>query len=88
MLDKQVLQLIEQYVAGEIPFVDFSQRFAGLYFAVRQGRNVPRQASQLCSLAIGPLAELSRGHRTEESLREALRGIVRPFVPRHSQTIR
>ena len=45
MLDKQVLQLIEQYVAGEIPFVDFSQRFAGLYFAVRQGRNVPRQAS-------------------------------------------
>ena len=66
MLDKQVLQLIEQYVAGKIPFVDFSQRFAGLYFAVRQGRNVPGQASQLCSLAIGPLAELSRGVRDIE----------------------
>jgi hypothetical protein len=88
MLDKQVLELIEQYVAGEIPFADFSQRFASLYFAVRQGSNVPREASQICNLAIGPLAELSRGHRTEESLREALRAIVRPFVPRHSQTLR
>jgi hypothetical protein len=80
MLDRQVLQVIEQYVAGEIPFADFSQRFKGLYFAVRQGRNVPRQASQLCNLVIGPLAELSRGDRSEESLREALRGIVRSLV--------
>jgi hypothetical protein len=80
MLDRQVLQPIEQYVAGEIPYADFSQRFAGLYFAVRQGRKVPRQASQLCNLVIGPLAELSRGDRSEESLREALRGIVRSLV--------
>jgi hypothetical protein len=77
MLDREILSLIEQYVAEEIAVADFSQRFAGLYFAVRQERSAPRLASQLCNFVVGPLAEFSRGHQSEERLREGLQNILR-----------
>ena len=79
MLDA-VLCLIERYIADEISTPDFASRFAGLYARVRQDRNAPRAAAQLCSAVIGPLAEHSRGHRSELSLKGELANAIRPFA--------
>lgn len=87
MLDNELLQLIEQYVVGAIPTADFSLRFAGVYFAVRQQDSERSLASVLCDFVIGPLAEFSRGHRSEESLREALGSILRSVVREVAHTL-
>jgi hypothetical protein len=76
----QIVGLVQQYVAGEISASDFSQSFAGFYFAVRQNRNAEPSASRLCGDIVGPLAEFSRGHRSVDSLREELANAIRPFV--------
>jgi hypothetical protein len=68
MLTGQLRELIESYVAGTVSVSDFSERFASLYFAVRQQAG-EASAARLCSAVVGPLAEHSRGHRTDSSLR-------------------
>ena len=69
MVAQQLRELIEDYVAGAIPVSEFSERFASLYFAVRQQQSHEQSAAALCSAVVGPLAEYSRGHRAESSLR-------------------
>lgn len=80
MLQKQILDLIERYLARRIDSAVFAQEFAGLYFQVRNDRNVSRDARQLCDALVLPFAEVSRGHRSESSFREELKRIERPFA--------
>ncbi len=71
MLTGQLRELIESYVAGTVSISGFSERFASLYFAVRQ-QGGDGSAAGLCSAVVGPLAEYSRGDRAEASLRMEL----------------
>jgi hypothetical protein len=82
MLEKQIHDLIERYLAHKVDRSGFAQEFAGLYFQARNDRNVSRNARQLCDSIVLPFAEVSRGHRSESSFREELTRIARPFVPR------
>jgi hypothetical protein len=68
MLAQQLRELIENYIAGSVSVSDFSERFASLYFAVRQ-QSGEAIAAGLCGAVVGPLAEYSRGHRAESSFR-------------------
>lgn len=72
MLEHQIEALLAHFVDREIRADEFSRQFASLYFSVRQSIESSRVAQRLCDQIIGPLAEYSRGHRSEESLREAL----------------
>jgi hypothetical protein len=80
MLEKSIRDLIESYLAFEIDQSHFAQEFAGFYFRVRNERTASLNTRQLCNSVVLPFAELSRGHRSEESFREVLTGIVRPFA--------
>ena len=80
MLDNQLDQLLSQFVGRQIGASDFLRDFAGLYFAVRQSQQRKQRASQLCNQIIGPLAEYSRGDRSEESLREEVATAARSFA--------
>ncbi len=80
MLSRQIESLIDEYVSGAIPASAFAERFAGLYFTVRQARNPGTAAARLCDAVIGPLAEFSRGHRPEESLRQDLKNAARQLA--------
>jgi hypothetical protein len=77
MLEHQIEALVARFIDRNIPAGEFSRQFASLYFSVRQDVASSRAANRLCSRIIGPLAEYSRGHRSEESLRGALRGSIR-----------
>lgn len=68
MLAESLRELIDSYVAGAVDIDDFSQQFASLYFAVHRQGEEPAAAA-LCGAVVGPLAEYSRGHRSESSLR-------------------
>ncbi len=85
MLEVQLRSLIERYLAHEIDRSDFAQQFADLYFQIRRRRVVSPEAKRLCDCVIGPFAELSRGHRAEESFREELTGSARPLAPKESR---
>jgi hypothetical protein len=87
MLD-EIRHLIEQYLAGEIAMADFSVRFAALYARTRQDRHSSRGAAELCSAAIGPFAEYSRGHRSEASLKAGLAKAIRPFASQAEEPAR
>ena len=80
-MEQRILKLISEYLDNHLQLPEFQQQFAGFYFQVRQNGNVGA-ASELCDKVIGPLAELSRGHRSEESLRQELTASIRPFVER------
>jgi hypothetical protein len=79
MSDK-IQNLAALYLRREILLEDFQRQFAGLYFQVRRSRDRRESASKLCDWIVGPLAELSRGHRSEDSFREELANAVRPFA--------
>jgi hypothetical protein len=83
-MDEQILNLVEEYLQRNIQLHDFQQRFAGIYFQVRRNRRSSAGAV-LCNEIVLPLAELSRGHRSEDSFRERLAGAIRPYaMPRIS----
>ena len=79
-MDKEILNLVDRYLSQEIHLDDFQQRFARIYFQVRKSRNRLEPASRLCDEIVGPLAELSRGHRSEDSFRKELAQIATPLV--------
>lgn len=73
MLERQIKNLIASYLDGEISLNDFRERFGAQYLESRGG---PAGASGLCNQVVGPLAELSRGHRSESSLKSILALVV------------
>jgi hypothetical protein len=77
MRKEDIDQAIRQCLSGDTPLDDFRQWFAAAYVEVRQDPTSSREASRLCSQIVGPLAEFSRGHRSEDSLREALELLAR-----------
>lgn len=79
-MDENIRNLVGRYLRKEIRLQDFQQHFAGLYFQVRKNRRSNWAASKLCDAIVLPLAELSRGHRSEISFREELANAVRPFA--------
>jgi len=50
MLDQELRDLVEQYLASEIGRSVFAQRFGGIYFQVRNGNAVSSEARRLCDL--------------------------------------
>ncbi len=79
-MNERLRDLSLGYLEGAIPLPDFQQQFAGIYFQVRRNRNLHESASRLCDQIVGPLAELSRGHLSEDSFRAELTIAIRPFV--------
>ena len=77
-MDNKLLQVIREYANGTLHRAQFSGAFADLYFHVR--RSGDRASRSLCSAVVGPFAEFSRGDRAEESFREVLADLVRPFA--------
>ena len=75
----QIRSLAQRYIDESISVDDFRAAFAALYFRARQSAGDAR-ANSLASAIIGPLAEFSRGHRDEASLREEIRNSVRPAM--------
>jgi hypothetical protein len=78
-MDKELRNLVSRYLERELPLEGFQQEFAALYFRVRNNHHAPIAASELCNAIIGPLAEMSRGHRSEDSLRTEWANAIRPF---------
>ena len=78
-MDDRIRNLVVGYLRDEIHLQDFQQQFAGVYFQARKNRNANRSASKLCDEIVLPLAELSRGHRSEMSFREELVNAIHPF---------
>jgi hypothetical protein len=64
----------------KIQIADFQVWFYAFYFEVRNSRVRGGRASELCDKIALPLAEFSRGHRSEGSLRQELTHAIRPFV--------
>jgi hypothetical protein len=79
MLEQQIRELVRRYLAREIDPSAFAEYFAPLYFLVRRNPKTDTAACQLCNAIVLPLAEFSRGHRSESSLREELENAVRHF---------
>lgn len=68
--------LAAEYIARRIALDDFRLAFSALYFQARQSP-ADQQANALASKMMGPLAELGRHDRDEQSFREELSTIVR-----------
>jgi hypothetical protein len=79
-LYEQIRDLARRYIDENISIEDFRVAFAGLYFRARQSARRDARANSLASRIIGPLAEFSRGHRDEQSLRRELATAIRPFA--------
>jgi hypothetical protein len=77
-MDSKLLDIIRGYADGTLDRLQFAESFADMYFHVR--RFGDKESRALCSAAIGPFAELSRGDRSEESLRGFLKDAIRPFA--------
>jgi hypothetical protein len=65
MRKEDIDQTIRRFLSRDISLDEFRQWFAEAYVEVRQDPTSSREASQLCSQIVGPLAEFSRGHRSE-----------------------
>jgi hypothetical protein len=80
MLDEQIRALVRRYLDRGIDRSAFSEQFAALYLQVRNSRASSLEARSLCNSLILPFAELSRGHRSEDSFRKELSKLVHPFA--------
>jgi hypothetical protein len=74
-MDEKIRNLALRYVRAEIHLGDFQRDFALLYAQARRSRQTPRLLDEV----VLPLAELSRGHRSEGSFRAELANFMRPF---------
>jgi len=84
MSEEEILADVQGFASGHLPLDAFRQRFAQAYFSVRNDPQASRSAAaRLCDRIVGPMAEFSRGHRSEESLKQELANAVRPFVSAH-----
>ena len=78
-MGRLIEDLVIRYRDGRIGLGEFQQEFADLYFQARKNRNSNLSDAALCNQIVGPLAELSRGHRSEESFRMELENIAIHF---------
>lgn len=76
MINASVLEIAQQYLEGTMDLVGFQADFARLYARARR----LREHAPLLDAIVLPLAELGRGHRSEESLRKKVSEAIRPFV--------
>jgi hypothetical protein len=76
MVDEEILKLSDRYLRGQIELREFQSQFAQQYVRSRIGHEV----SNLCDSIVLPLAELARGHRSEESFRAEVANAIRPFA--------
>ena len=77
----QIRGLAQRYIDQSISIDDFRAAFAVLYFHARQSSKSDARANSLASKIIGPLAEFSRGHRGEASLREDIGNSIGSAMP-------
>ena len=70
---------IRSYLDGKIDVDVFRAEFAGAYQYSRNRGQAEKEANQLASLLVGPIAEFSGGYRSETSLRQELEKAIRPF---------
>jgi hypothetical protein len=77
----QMRALAGECANREISIDDFRMSFADLYFHVRQMSRGDADANALASRIVGPLAEFSNGHRSEDSFRAELAAAIRPSEP-------
>jgi hypothetical protein len=78
---QEILDVILRFVEHDLPLREFQERFGALYFRARSGRNRSREVNAICNEVIVLIAEHSRGHRSEDSLRQELANAMRPFAP-------
>lgn len=86
MLSNRIEDLVAQYLKRKVGLAQFAVRFASLYFQARKDRS-ESSANTLCNAIVLPYAELSRGDRSEQSFREELTQIARPFAQEMAQVI-
>lgn len=82
MFEQRIVAVVERYLSldgGEQ--AEFAQCFADVYFDVRRNSYASAEDHGLCNLIVGPLAEFSRGGRSQKSFLVALENTIRPFVP-------
>jgi len=67
-----MVSTVRSYLDREIDIDEFRQSFAGAHV---YARNSPqdKEANQLANKLMPPIAEFSGGHRSEQSLRDAMR---------------
>ena len=73
-MDEQIRNLALRYIRAEIHLNGFQRDFALSYAQARRSR----QSSKLLDEFVLPLAELSRGHRSEASFRASLEAAILP----------
>jgi len=83
MQKEKIDEAIRHWLSGDMQLNDFREWFAGAYVEIRQDPSASGEAAQWCSQIVGPLAEFSRGHRSEDSLPEALE--VLASIPHQSK---
>jgi hypothetical protein len=76
IVDGEIRSLVSRYLNQEIRIDEFQVGFAGLYLRVRSSGSRSGQAAKLCNQIVLPLAEFSREHRSESSLRQKLKAMV------------
>ena len=84
MRELQLRDLVARYLAHELAHDHFAEQFTLLYFEVRNDRDESDEARKLCNTIVLPFAELSRGHRSEQSFREEL---ANAFIPSASRDL-
>jgi hypothetical protein len=78
-----MLECVRYYLANRMDTEAFRQSFASAYHYTRSRAAHDQQARSLANSLIGPFAEFSAGHRSEESLRRELANAIRPFEEQH-----
>ncbi|MGI8989791.1 MAG: hypothetical protein ACR2I2_09430 [Bryobacteraceae bacterium] len=75
----RILKTFSDYLCNVIDLAVFQERISLAHWNIEK---VAPSIAKLVYLAVGKLAEFSRGHRTEESVRQELANAARPFVER------
>ncbi len=68
-MKQEILDVIRRFVDRELPLAEFRERFFPLYARSRSERGRFPEACAICNEVIVLIAESSRGHRSEDSLR-------------------
>ena len=82
--NSEILSLFFGYLENKLALGEFQERIALTHWDVE---SVAPAMSKLVYTAVGKLSEFSRGHRSEQSLRQELAEAVRLFEPHFQNTL-